>query len=472
MSTNRSIRLLYVFILIGLANIFFSSCSQETLNGKIIITRTAAKLENINLVSGDSWQYIPKTQIAVIDSVNGAESVKIITEDFFSAQSPSISYDGSHMLFAAQRKENDHWQIWEMDLGNFKVRQMTFSDQNCTDPDYLPNGTFVFSKLNADDSLKAGHSLYTSKPDGSDIKRITFNPETYFASNVLKDGRILTIGRQVFPKNGEQELTIMLPDGTKADLFYKGIQGSFLLTKGREYSDGKILFIESATGKKGGGNLVSINYNRPLHTRNDLTPGLDGDFRSVAPGFGGKLLVSFRNSDSEKYSIYEFDPKNKALGKKVYGDKDFEVIDAFVVEAKQRPKKLPSEVNLESKTALLLCQDINFGNRSDSFSGKKASKVEILGLNSSLGIVQAEEDGSIYLKIVADQPFQIQTLDDEGNVVNGPCNWIWLRPNERRGCIGCHEDQELVPENKVPMAVKKPPIIIGVQSDNFKNKNY
>jgi hypothetical protein len=114
---------------------------------------------------------------------------------------------------------------------------------------------------------------------------------------------------------------------------------------------------------------------------------------------------------------------------------------------------------------LLLCQDINFLNPHSAgniSSRAKASRIEVLGIDSTLGIVQVEEDGSFYLKVMADKPFRIQTLDDNGQVLQGPCDWIWLRPNERRGCVGCHEDQEQAPENRIALSVKKPPVIIPV----------
>ena len=61
-------------------------------------------------------------------------------------------------------------------------------------------------------------------------------------------------------------------------------------------------------------------------------------------------------------------------------------------------------------------------------------------------------------------PVRHQTLDENGKILFGPSDWIWLRPFERRGCVGCHEDPELVPENFVPLSVKKPPVFIPVES--------
>ena len=36
------------------------------------------------------------------------------------------------------------------------------------------------------------------------------------------------------------------------------------------------------------------------------------------------------------------------------------------------------------------------------------------------------------------------------------CGWIWVKHREPRGCIGCHEDPELTPENRLVQAVQRP----------------
>ena len=187
------------------------------------------------------------------------------------------------MLFTGQQKENDPWQIWEMNLKDLKSRQITSSKENCTDPAYLPVGRLVFSKFAANDTLKAGHSLFICNLDGSNLKRITFNPHTYFASSILSDGRILTIGRQIFPEKGGSFFMVLRPDGTKSELFYKGNDGSKLSGPGFETNNGRIVFIESDKSKPDGGNLISISYNRPLHSRINLTAEIKGDFHSVSP---------------------------------------------------------------------------------------------------------------------------------------------------------------------------------------------
>jgi hypothetical protein len=123
-------------------------------------------------------------------------------------------------------------------------------------------------------------------------------------------------------------------------------------------------------------------------------------------------------------------------------------------------------VNMRESTGQLFCQNINvtaIPPANGSSEPEKATMIEVLGMHESMGIVPVEQDGSFYLKIFADTPFRLQTLNEQGQVVNGPSGWLWLRPFERRGCVGCHEDPELVPKNFVPLAVKKLPVSIPLK---------
>ena len=433
------------------------------MNEMIVFTRSSGKTKYLDYDTTDSWRYIPQAQIVALDLNNPAGSVKVLTTNYYSARSPQISFDGKYLLFAGQQKQNDPWQIWEMNLRDLKTRQIIASKENCTDPAYLPGGRLVFSKFAPNDTLKAGHSLYTCNLDGSNLKRITFNPHTYFASSILSDGRVLTVGRQIFPEKGDPMFIILRPDGTKADMFYKGTKDTFITSPGLETNNGRIVFIESDKVFRGKGNLISISYNRPLHSRVNLTSEIGGDFHAVCPLHSGRLMVSYRKSESDRYSLYEFDPDNKALGKVLYNNAEYDVLEAVETGKHDRPKKLPSELDMGVKTGLLLCQDINVSDMQSSgntASFPKSSRIEIVGIDSTLGSVDVEEDGSFYLKVLADKPFQIQTVDKDGHILRGPSDWIWLRPNERRGCVGCHQDPEMVPVNRVPLSVKKSPVVI------------
>jgi hypothetical protein len=456
---------------ICLALLLISCKSKPVKNGMLILSETPGNIKP-DLLSGPAGRYFPGARISVIRP-GKPDSHIILTEDFYSACFPDISYDGRFMLFTAQQNEGDPWQIWEMELRKLKSRKITSFAENCTDPVYLPGGRMAFSRLTVNDTVKSAHCLYTCNLDGSGLRQISFSPGSNFATTVLKDGRLLTISRQMEPDRGNPMFMVLRPDGTKADLFYMGEAGTAITGNACETSDGKIVFIESDKETLSNKNIISIKYNRPLHSRVNLTSGINCDFQYALPIKSDKYLVSCRNSDSELFALFEFDPEKKTLGKMVSSDPVYNIIEVAVAEEYERPKKLPSEVDMHVKTGLLLCQDINVL-RFQPGTGKSAvpgaSMIEVLGVDSTYGVVAVEKDGSFQLKILADKPFRIQTLDGNGHVLHGPSSWLWLRPNERRGCVGCHEDPELVPENRIPLAVKKAPVIIPVNIIQIKEK--
>jgi hypothetical protein len=458
--------------ILSLACIIVYSCGRQVKPGMLILTEVPGNINSQDYLSGVSGNYLRGARISsVIPGKTSSQNV--LTKDFYSACSPDISYDGKSMLFAARLKQEDPWQIWEMNLDNLKSRRITSFDENCTDPVYLPGGRLAFSRLTVNDTVKSAHCLYTCNPDGSGLRQITFSPADNLGTTVLKDGRLLSVSHQLLPGPKDPMLIVMRPDGTKADMFYKSAEGTTLTSSAHETSDGKLLFVESRNEGLSVGELVSITYNRPLHSRVDLTSGVDGDFCSVLPFGPDRFLVSWRKQDSDHFALYEFDPEKRQLGEMVFSDPEYSIADVALAEVYERPRKLPSEIDMQVKTGLLLCQDINFLTRqmSDNLSGTlKASKIEILGIDTTYGVVDVEKDGSFQLKVMADTPFRIRTLDEKGNDVSGPCSWLWLRPNERRGCIGCHEDPEMAPDNRMPLAIQKPPVIVPVHISEIKEK--
>jgi hypothetical protein len=71
-----------------------------------------------------------------------------------------------------------------------------------------------------------------------------------------------------------------------------------------------------------------------------------------------------------------------------------------------------------------------------------------------IGEAPVETDGSFNVIVPADTPLLLQTLDEHGLAL-GNCGWIWVKPKETRGCIGCHENPELTPENEFVLALRR-----------------
>ena len=145
MNKHRTTIFSFFLMTIAASCVFLSSCSEKNKEGMIILTRSKVKSNGLIFDKSDSWRYIAQAQIVEMDPSNPDASEKVLTGNFYSARSPQISFDGNYMLFAGQQKQDDQWQIWEMDLNDLKSRQVTKSNENCTDPAYLPLGRLLFS---------------------------------------------------------------------------------------------------------------------------------------------------------------------------------------------------------------------------------------------------------------------------------------------------------------------------------------
>jgi len=88
-----------------------------------------------------------------------------------------------------------------------------------------------------------------------------------------------------------------------------------------------------------------------------------------------------------------------------------------------------------------------------------------------LGEIDVAEDGSFNIEIPANTPIRLQTLDADGMALRS-CDWIWAKNHEPRGCIGCHEDGELTPENVLVAAVTRPSIKLTLPAERRRTVDF
>jgi hypothetical protein len=88
-----------------------------------------------------------------------------------------------------------------------------------------------------------------------------------------------------------------------------------------------------------------------------------------------------------------------------------------------------------------------------------------------IGEAPVEADGSFNLHVPANVPIELQILDAYGLAL-ASCSWIWVKNNEPRGCIGCHEDPELVPENRLVKAVEKPSVELILPAERRRSVDF
>jgi hypothetical protein len=399
-------------------------------------------------------------QLIAIDIQNPKKPVKVLSSDFMSAAAPAITHDGRYLYFQGKKEADQAWQIWVTDLQQGATSKVTDLPENCIQPAPLPDGSVVFSREGMVKG-KLVFDLYRCEMDGAALTRITYNPAINSHPSVLQEGRVLYASSQQYPEEKETVLMVMRPDGTKSEIYYQGTDSSAPFGGGFESAEGYIYFIE-------GGQLSRVLHKRPLHTRESLSDAFPGEFSAVYPMEGSNNLVSYRSSSKEPYALYTFDADTKEAPLMLFlGSSDL-TDPVLVTVMEKRPMKLPSAVNTNNPTGLLMSQNINHSMMpvNNGISGDTvADRIRISTLEGELSVVEVKEDGSFYLKLDAETALRIETLNNLGEIVRGPSAWIYLRPNERRGCVGCHADPELAPRNFHPLAVKEDPVVLSAEKE-------
>ena len=417
--------------------------------------------------------------------------LRVLTAEFESAADPAVSFDGKRILFAAKRKQGDLWNIFEMQADGSEVRQITKAMGNCRKPIYQPaifylddplpsyQITFVSDLEGAtnESNENAATNLYSVRMDGSRLRRLTYGMSSSYEPFQMQDGRILYSSRENSKlengRDGRIDLFAVHIDGTDVGTF-SGSQGLRFKRMACTTPKRKAVFVESEeTNHDGAGTLATIDLRRNLRSYKQLTSGKDGLFAWPSPLPDGTILVSMRGDAADsRFAIYWMDIESgrKAL---VQSDLKYDNVQAVMVGSRPEPDGHSSVVEDDKNWSKLYCLSTSItdvdrewlkpgmakrvrvveglprtkANPSDSLSG--------LAIKRLLGETEIEDDGSFHLLVPPNTPMQLQVLDEDGLALR-TSEWMWTKNKENRGCIGCHEDGELSPENVFPKALGKP----------------
>jgi len=297
---------------------------------------------------------------------------------------------------------------------------------------------------------------------GSQRRRITFNPYGVGDPQLLSDGRLLYVSARPPESGGGTALFTVHPDGTDVSAFAAVHEAPAFRSMPSEMPDGSVVYVESdAAGPAHGGALVAVSRARSLHGRRTIAADDGGAYRSASALSDGRLLVSYRPEQSETYGIHMLDPGSGGRPVVLFDAPDRHDVDGVAVRPRPRPAGRSSVVDEDSTHGSLYCMDAYL---SDRDAARKIAHGSIAGLRvfeASAGRLLAEvpvrEDGSFYLRVPARRALRLETIDAAGKLLQAMENWIWVMPNEQRGCIGCHEDRERTPPNRHPLALRSQP---------------
>ncbi|MCP4896215.1 MAG: hypothetical protein GY906_04500 [bacterium] len=448
----------------------------------------------LRVPAGAIWDECEGCQIeAVKTSGNEVKSV-ILTQQFVAARDPSVSFDGTTILFAGRKTPTSRWQIWRMDRDGSNPVQVTHGPGHSHSPlwvgslfhldDTAPTDRIIYVSTDHgwldENSHQPTTALFAANLDGSNPLRITYNMLSDFGPEVLPSGRVVftstTVGADGISRHGLLAVNI---DGTDLMPFAGVHQEPSWKRLARVGGHGWLYLIDSA-GKAPleGGHLAAVNLRRPLHGYHHLTDTSDGLFSSPLPLTNGELLVSHREPDqSTPFAIHHADPKTGRLGRPVLADKTNHLLPVAELAERPRVNGRSSVVDLRKESGIMFCLSSHISDRpeiNDLQSGAMHTLRVVEGVPSTaessnqnpsalsshriLGEVPIESDGSFHIEVPARTPLRLEIMNAEGEVVARQDSWTWVMPREWRGCIGCHEDRETSPPNRLAEAVVKPAV--------------
>jgi hypothetical protein len=152
----------------------------------------------------------------------------------------------------------------------------------------------------------------------------------------------------------------------------------------------------------------------------------------------------------------------------VFSDPDWDNYDALPISPRDEPMGRITIVVDSKDTGHLQCLNVYDSNTPEAGSiamgdikrvrfveGLPSTQPDTPATTRVLGEAPVEPDGSFYVEVPADTPFMIEALGSDGSVLQSMRSWMWVRRGSRRGCVGCHEDKELAPENRATQALIK-----------------
>jgi len=403
-------------------------------------------------------------------------SLRVLSRGFHSAADPEVSFDGRRILFSGKRAADDRWQIYEMAADGTGLRQVTRESMHCRSPLYQsqtytlsvdrPWHQIAFTGVRPD-----GSSLYSVKLDGSALRRLTYNPFGDADPFLAPDGRILFSGGQ----EGRFSIFGVNLDGTDFALF-SGPEGG-LFKRAPCVTTGRLaLFVEPPGRDEVAGTLAVVNLRRNLHSYRRLTEPREGRFFSPAPAPDGRVLVS-RIRAGGTYGIWRFDPETRRA-EPLYDDPQFHDVQARLLAPRPEPDGRASVVDESESTGVLYCLSVYTSDLRPEWmppgTAKRVRVLEAVGPKREarfLGEMALEEDGSFNLRTPANIPIRVQVLDADGMALRSSA-WVWNRNKENRGCIGCHEDGELVPENRFARALAREPVPLTLPEERRRRVDF
>lgn len=370
-----------------------------------------------------------------------AGKLRPLAPGLHASSDPDVSFDARRIVFSGKRAAGEPWQIFEMELPAGEPRRITNTAQDCRQPVYQSRIFSLDIPLPwAQVAYVSGGSLHTVKLDGTLHQQVTFTPARDAEPAILPEGRMIYASRGAL-------MGVNL-DGTDYALFAPGANPRSPAVVG----DAEVVFVEGA------GTLTAVKLERPLRSRRALTAAGSGVFAAPAGLPDGSVLASWKPARGAAAAIVRLDSAGKRT--LVFASPGANISQAKMIAPREEPAGRGSVVDEAAQWARLYCLSVYTTDQPAVVNARTARRVRVMAGPAArpvkLGEAELEADGSFHLEVPPDEPLKLELLSATGAVVRSS-PWIYARKKENRGCIGCHEDPELTPENREAQAIVKKP---------------
>jgi len=444
--------------------------------------------------------------------------------------SPELSYDGRTIFFAYseaaawpkyQGKTAYEWtpecsyHIFRCNADGAGLVQLTDGPWNDFDPCLLPNGRVVFITERRGGYLRCGrhcpvYTMFSMKPDGSDILCISYHETHEWHPSVTNDGMLVYTRWDYVDRdtNVAHHIWTSYPDGRDPRSFHGNYPQKRETRPWMEMSiraiPGSNKFV-AATGAHHGhafGSLVLIDPRVPddgaMSQLERLTPEVpfaEAEGRPIPPHMaygtpwplGEDDYLCAYDAKAANHGLYWIDRDgNKEL---IYRDPEIACIDPIPLRSRPVPPLIPDQTlqtaevrqqaspeDLKATVAVMNVYDSDFAwPEGTKIAALRVMQVlpkstappnqprigvaEQTNARAVLGTVPVEQDGSAYFEAPAGKEIYFQALDERGLAVQSMRSGTYLHPGERLTCQGCHERKHNPPAQvtQVPLALRRSP---------------
>lgn len=416
--------------------------------------------------------------------------------------SPSASFDGNSLLVAMALEGEKFFHIYRILAAGGEPQRLTDGPFHDIDPAELPDGRVVFTSTRIgtfeEYHQPPSRALFRMDADGSDIHLITATPIFDNEAKVMANGRLVFIRTDNFFDRGKVEthLHSIRPDGTDGLV-------EFGANVGPDYGSRLRAFGYGSPAPLPGGRLAYIsnrgNFIGAAGSPEREQHRLPGNLGDLAPLPDGRVLCTVLRQDRERMTsdvLGVIDPRDNRVVS-IFESSAGGIHSPVFLSARKRPPVIPDYVDRTradwtGATGFLFCQDARFTTKTKA-DWERIRAIRVLGavpltIRSShshrvhvghetveLGTVPIAPDGSFSIEVPADMPLALQAVDAEGRSELNEMSWLFVRPGERRSCMGCHQPREAAPSfvGHPADALRAPPVKLLGQGEphHFRGNN-